>query len=360
MKIFELLASHGHERLAFHHDPATGLKAIIAIHSTMLGNALGGTRRWAYADEAEAIRDVIRLSEGMTYKAAASDLPMGGAKSVIIARPGQQATEAEAKAMGRFVDTFAGTYIAAEDVGVNTQFCDWMATETPHIMGGETVSHGGDPSPYTSRGCFNAMKACLAHLGRKVDFSGLTVAIQGVGATGYKLAKMCRDAGARVVATDVNKPSLARAVSELGVEAIPDDRNLLHTECDILAPCALGGVLDQPTVDGLKCKIVCGTANNQLLHPIEDGHRIKSRGILYAPDFVVNAGGLIRLAGLYLGMSEAQIDQKVEAIEHTTIAVLKEANSLPSTHEAAVAYAKRRIEAGRTNKAARPKTVAAR
>lgn len=352
MKIFELLASHGHERLAFHHDPATGLRAIIAVHSTVLGNALGGTRRWAYTDEAEAIRDVIRLSEGMTYKSAAADLPMGGAKSVIIARAGQHATEAEARAMGRFVDTFSGTYIAAEDVGVNTQFCDWMATETPHIMGGETVSHGGDPSPFTSQGCFNGLKACLKHLGKKVEFSGLTVAIQGVGATGYKLAKLCRDAGARVIATDVNRTALDRAVKELGIEALGTDDNLFHTKCDIVAPCALGGVLDHATIERLECQIVCGTANNQLLHPIEDGPRLKARGILYGPDFVVNAGGLIRLAGLYLGMSEQDVDRKVEAIEHTTAAVLKESASAASTYDAAVAYAKRRIEAGRANKRA--------
>lgn len=352
MKIFELLASHGHERIAFHHDPATGLRAIIAIHSTVLGNALGGTRRWVYGDEAEAIRDVIRLSEGMTYKSAAADLPMGGAKSVIMARAGQHPTEAEARAMGRFVDTFGGTYIAAEDVGVNTQFCDWMAMETPHIMGGETVSHGGDPSPYTSQGCFNGIKACLQHLGRRLDLSGVTVAIQGVGATGSKLAKLCRDAGARVVATDSNRAALDRAVKDLGVEPLGTDENLFRLKCDILAPCALGGVLDRATIDGLQCQIICGTANNQLLHPEDDGARLKSRGILYAPDFVVNAGGLIRLAGLYLGMSEQEIDRKVEAIEHTTLAVLKEGASAPSTHHAAVDYAKRRIEAGRANKRA--------
>jgi len=352
MKIFELLSSHGHERLAFHHDSATGLKAMIAIHSTVLGNALGGTRRWAYNDESEAIRDVLRLSEGMTYKSAAADLPMGGAKSVIIARGGQHANEAEARAMGRFVDTFGGTYIAAEDVGVNTQYCDWMALETPHIMGGETVSHGGDPSPYTSLGCFNGMKACLKHLGRKVDFSGLTVAIQGVGATGFKLAKLCKDAGAKIKATDVNKSALDRAVKELGVEAIEDGAALLTAKCDILAPCALGGVLDHPAIERLQCQIVCGTANNQLLHPNDDGMHLKVRNILYGPDFVVNAGGLIRLAGLHLGMSEAEIDRKVEAIEQTTLTVLKEAAHAPSAHDAAVAYAKRRIESGRANKRA--------
>lgn len=356
MKIFELLTGHGHERLAFHQDAATGLRAIIAIHSTVLGNALGGTRRWAYADEGEAIRDVIRLSEGMTYKAAAADLAMGGAKSVILAKPTHGPTEAEARAMGRFVDTFNGAYIAAEDVGVNTQYCDWMASETPHIMGGETVSHGGDPSPFTSLGCFNGMKACLKHAGKKIDFSGLVVAIQGVGATGSKLAKFCKEAGAKILATDVNKTALKRAVDEIGVEPVEDAATLFKARCDILAPCALGGVLDHATIEALQCQIICGTANNQLLHPSDDGMHLKVRNILYGPDFVVNAGGLIRLAGLYLGLSEAEIDRKVEAIEQTTLAVLKDANGAPSAHEAAVAYAKRRIEAGRAKK---PRPVAA-
>jgi len=353
MKLFELLAGHGHERLAFHHDETTGLRAIIAIHNTVLGNALGGTRRWAYNDEAEAIRDVLRLSEGMTYKAAAADLPMGGAKSVILAKPGQAATEAEARAMGRFVDTFGGTYIAAEDVGVTPQFVDWMAGETQHVMGGDSVSHGGDPSPFTAQGCFNAMKACLKHLGKKVDFASLTVAVQGVGATGFRVAKLCREAGATVFATDTNPANLQRAVKELGVQAT--DANLLTTKCDILSPCALGGTLDERTIANLKCSIVCGTANNQLAHPIDDGARIKKAGVLYGPDFIVNAGGLIRLAGLYIGLAEAQIDQKVEHIEQTTTAVLKEANGLPSAYEAAVSYAKRRIEHGRSNR----KTAAA-
>jgi leucine dehydrogenase len=351
MKLFQQMSTHGHERIAFHTDPATGLRAIIALHSTVLGNALGGTRRWAYTDEAEAIRDVLRLSEGMTYKAAASDLPMGGAKSVIMIDKGKAPTEAEARAMGRFVNTFGGQYIAAEDVGVNIQYCDWMAQESNHIMGGETVSHGGDPSPYTSLGCFNGMKACLQHLGRKVDFAGLKVGIQGLGATGYKLAKLLKDHGASVVGTDVNQSAVERAAKELGVVALRADENLFAQELDILAPCALGAILENHTIAALKCKIVCGTANNQLHDPNVDGPSLKQRGILYGPDFVVNAGGLIRLAGLYLGMTTTALDKKVAQIEETTLAVLKEGAHEASTHAAAVAYAKRRIEAGRTKKA---------
>ncbi len=352
MKIFQEMSAHGHERVAFHTDSATGLRAIVAIHSTALGNALGGTRRWAYTDESEAIRDVLRLSEGMTYKAAASDLPMGGAKSVIMIEKGKAPTEAEARAMGRFVNTFNGQYIAAEDVGVNIQYCDWMAQESNHIMGGETVSHGGDPSPYTSLGCFNGMKACLHHLGKKVDFAGLKVGIQGFGATGYKLAKMLKEHGATVVGTDMNPAAVERAVKDLGVTALGADENLFAQELDILAPCALGAILEGHTIKALKCKVVCGTANNQLHAPDVDGPSLKQRGIVYGPDFVVNAGGLIRLAGLYLGMTSATLDKKVAQIEETTLAVLKEGAHEPSTHAAAVNYAKRRIEAGRAKKQA--------
>ena len=354
MKLFESMNQHGHERLAFHVDPATGLRAIIAIHSTVLVSALGGTRRWAYTDESEAIRDVLRLSEGMTYKAAAADLPMGGAKSVIMIEKGKLPTEAEARAMGRFVNTFNGQYIAAEDVGVNTQYCDWMASESNHIMGGETVSHGGDPSPYTSQGCFNALKACLAHSGRKVDFAGLTVAVQGLGATGYKMAKLCRDHGAKVIGTDVNPAAVEKAVKELGVVALAPGQSIFAQECDVLAPCALGAILDNHTIKQLKCQIVCGTSNNQLHEPSVDGPSLKQRGILYGPDFVVNAGGLIRLAGLYLGMTSAALDKKIEQIEDTTLAVLKEGKNESSEHVAAVNYAKRRIEAGRKAKTAEP------
>ena len=350
MNVLAEMQSYGHERVAFHQDAKTGLKAIIAIHSTVLGNALGGTRRWAYASEKDALHDVLRLSEGMTYKAAASGLAMGGAKSVIIMpNPGQQPTEAEARAMGRVVETFAGKYIAAEDVGVSPQYCDWMALETKHVMGGNTVSHGGDPSPYTALGCFNSMKACLAHTGRKVDFSNLTVAIQGVGATGFRLAKLLRAAGAAVLVTDVHVPTMKRAVEELGCVALGNDRNLFEEKVDILAPCALGGVLDAKTIADLKCQIICGTANNQLAHPATDGDAIARRGILYSPDFIANAGGLIRLAGLYLGMTEPEIDHKIVEIEHTTLEVLKQAAG-GSTGAAAIAFAKAKIAAGAAKK----------
>ncbi len=353
MNIFERMIELGHERVAFHHDPATGLRAIIAIHSTKLGNALGGTRRWHYSTEDQALNDVLRLSEGMTYKAACAGLPMGGAKSIILLpKDGMKGTEAEARAMGRFVDTFHGTYIAAEDVGVNPQFCDWMALETRHVMGGETLSVGGDPSPYTARGIVNGMKACLAHLGMPVDFSGITVAIQGLGMVGFKVARMLTEAGAKVYAAEINADALRRAVDELGVTPVKSDTELLTTPCDILAPCALGGVIDSQIARQLRCKILCGGANNILDDPDEDGVILKQAGVVYGPDFVVNAGGLIRLAGLYLGMTEREIERKVAEIESTTAQILADAANHPSSYAAAVALAKKRIDAGSKSKAA--------
>lgn len=347
MNTLEQMIERGHERVAFHQDEATGLRAIIAIHSTKLGNALGGTRRWHYATEAEALYDVLRLSEGMTYKSACAGLQMGGAKSVVLLPSrGHAATEAEGRAMGRFVDTFNGTYIAAEDVGVNTQYVDWMAHETAHVMGGETVSTGGDPSPYTAAGVINAMKACLTQIGHPVDFGGLTVAIQGLGSVGWKCAKYLVEHGATVYARDINEATVKKAIDELGVTIVDDDNTLFTMECDILSPCALGGVIDGQRVSDLNCRILCGGANNILDDPDEDAAALKNADIVYAPDFVANAGGLIRLAGLYLGMTEAQLDQKVADIEDTTSQIFALAENAPSTHAAAVELACKRIASG--------------
>lgn len=351
MNTLEQMIERGHERVCFHQDPTTGLRAIIAIHSTKLGNALGGTRRWHYATEAEGLYDVLRLSEGMTYKAACAGLRMGGAKSVILlSKPGHAATEAEARAMGRFVDTFGGTYIAAEDVGVNTQFVDWMALETRHVMGGETVSTGGDPSPYTAAGIISAMQACLTELDMPRSFDGLTVAIQGLGNVGFKVAKHLVEHGATVHATEINPTNKQRAAKELGVEFLDDDQKLFTMECDILAPCALGGVINGNLASKLRCRILCGGANNVLDDPDEDAVLLKNAGILYAPDFVANAGGLIRLAGLYLGMSERQLDQKIADIETTTSQIFELARQgNTSTHAAAVELACKRINEGNAN-----------
>jgi len=344
--IFDQIKSRGHERLCFHRDPETGLQAIIAIHSTVLGNALGGTRRWYYESEADAVYDVLRLSKGMTYKAAVSGLPMGGAKSVIMMpNPNHERSEAEAKAMGRFVNTFNGTYIAAEDVGVDIQFIDWMASETAHVMGGETVSRGGDPSPWTALGVFHGMRACLIHSGCGDDFSGKTVAIQGVGHVGQNLCKLLNDAGANLIVADINPKKLDYAVDTFGCTAMSDN-DILTAECDILAPCALGGVIDGNVVEHLRCPIVCGAANNILDDPVEDAVALKTAGIVYGTDFVVNAGGLIHLAGMHLGMSDEELQTKNDEIFNTTSQILERSKDSSSTYAAAVEVAQQRIADG--------------
>ena len=346
MNLFEQMIERGHERIVFHHDPTTGLKAIIAVHNTVLGNALGGTRRWFYETEDEAIYDVLRLSQGMTYKSAGAGLPMGGAKSLImLPKPGQRATEAEARAMGRFVNTLNGVYIAAEDVGVNTQFVDWMGLETKHVMGGEQVSTGGDPSPHTAQGVVNAMKAALKYVGKKVDFKGLHIAIQGVGNVGYNVAKIVTAAGAKVTVADINQSNVERAVRDCKAQVVSPDE-ILEVKCDILSPCALGGVIDGHVADKVHCEIICPGANNVLDDPNEDAVILKSRSVLYVPDFIANAGGVIHLAGLYLGYTKNQLAQKIAEIEATTLQVLRDAEGTTSTHAAAVDLAERRIANG--------------
>lgn len=345
MTVFEQMIEYGHERIAFHHDPESGLRAMIALHSTALGPALGGTRRWHYRSEADAIHDVLRLSQGMTYKCACAGLPTGGGKSVIwLQEPRQKSTESEARAMGRFVDTFDGMYIAAEDVGVDTEFVDWMAMETNHVMGGETRSRGGDPSPFTSRGIVNGMRAAVEHTLARTDFDGLVVAVQGLGSVGYYLTKYLTEAGAQVIGTDLRPDSVERCRDEFGIDVGSPDE-ILTTQCDVLAPCALGGVIDASVAQKLRCRVLCGGANNILDDPDEDAVVLRNLGITYAPDFVVNAGGVIHLSGLHLGYTDERLAQMNDEIYDTTMQILTDSES-PSTYAAAVNLAQRRIAEG--------------
>ena len=345
--IFERMKSSGHENVLFCHDRETGLRAVIAVHNTTLGPALGGTRRWYYENEQAALDDVLRLSEAMTYKAAAADLPMGGAKSVILrSSKDEKPTEATARAMGRFVDRLNGLYIAAEDVGVNTQFIDWMALETQHVMGGETVSRGGDPAPFTARGVVNSMKAGLAHAGKAASLEGIRIAVQGMGALGQNVVKIARNEGADIVVAEINPERLDHARTELGVETMGVEE-ILEAECDVLCPCALGGVVHRDNINLLRCTVLCPGANNVLLDAEEDSKRLKQRGVIYCPDFVANGGGLIRLAGLWVGWTEEQINAQIRNIEPATLSILKDAQSMESAHAAALAYAQKRLDAPR-------------
>jgi leucine dehydrogenase len=243
-------------------------------------------------------------------------------------------------------------YIAAEDVGVNTEFVDWMALETRHVMGGEKVSVGGDPSPYTAQGVVNAMKAALAHNGHKVDFKGLTIAIQGVGNVGTNIARIVSKHGAKCIVADINADNVARCVKQYGATAVAPTE-ILTTKCDILSPCALGGVIDGQLANQLNTKMVVPGANNVLDDPDEDAVILKSLGVTYVPDFVANAGGVIQLAGLYLGYDDRKLADLIANIERTSLEVLKATETSRSAYEAAVAVAEKRIAEGSKTKATR-------
>lgn len=295
MPLFDHPEFDHHRQVLFGCDPESGLKAIIAIHDTTLGPALGGLRIYPYASEEEALTDVLRLSRGMSYKSAMANLPLGGGKAVIIADPRTDKTPALLRAMGRLVDSLGGRYITAEDSGSSEADMQVIAAETAHVGGLRRASgESGDPSPFTAWGVFCALKSAVRHgLGRR-DLDGLRVAIQGVGHVGAHLAHHLHAAGARLVLTDVNREALAHLAEELGAEAVAPEA-IFDADVDLFAPCALGAALTESVVDRLKAKVVCGAANNQLAAP-GVAERLMARGILYTPDYVANAGGVIEIA----------------------------------------------------------------
>jgi leucine dehydrogenase len=302
MELFEILAEMGHERVLLCSNPAVGLRAIIAVHSSVLGPALGGVRMWPFASYDEALRDVLRLSRGMTYKAAAAGLNLGGGKAVILGDPKHDKSEALFRSFGRYVDSLGGLYITAEDVGTDMEDMELIQTETRWVTGVSPASGGsGDPSPVTAYGVLQGMKAVAKWKFGQPEIAGRSVAIQGLGSVGFHLARYLREEGAKVCGCDLDAEATDRA-SQLGVEIVAPER-ILETECDFLAPCALGAVLNPETIPKLRCQVVAGAANNQLDRPSRDGQALHERGILYAPDFVINAGGLINvyneLAGGY-------------------------------------------------------------
>ncbi|MGM0703999.1 MAG: Glu/Leu/Phe/Val family dehydrogenase [Pseudomonadota bacterium] len=295
MPVFDHAEFDHHQQVVFGSDEASGLRAIIAIHDTRRGPALGGLRIFPYASEADALTDVLRLSRGMTYKSALADLPLGGGKAVIIADPSRDKTPELLRAMGRFVDSLGGRYITAEDSGSSEADMRTIREVTPHVSGlGHLPDESGDPSPFTARGVFCALESAVRHgLGRQ-DLDGVRVAIQGVGHVGAHLARHLHAAGARLVLSDISRETVTRLAKELGTETL-DPEAIFDADVDVFAPCALGAVLEASVVDRLKAKVVCGAANNQLATP-DMAERLQARGILYAPDYVANAGGVIEIA----------------------------------------------------------------
>ncbi|MDQ3380643.1 MAG: leucine dehydrogenase [Actinomycetota bacterium] len=285
----------GYERVARAEDEASALRAFISVHSTRLGPSLGGMRLWPYASEDAALEDVLRLSRAMTYKSAVAGTGLGGGKSVIIADP-RIKSDALFEAMGRFVEDFAGAYITAEDVNVGIPDLRSVRRTTSHVTGlSVEEGGGGNPRAATALGCFLGVSAALLEGTGRAELSGKTVAVQGLGSVGYGLAEHLVRAGARLVVADVNPERLARTVAELGAEVVTPDE-IYDVECDVLAPCALGGVLNDDTIPRLCCPVVAGAANNQLLDERRHGEMLRERGITYAPDYVINAGGVINIS----------------------------------------------------------------
>ncbi len=299
MDFFQQMVEMGHERVLFCSNPEVGLQAIIAVHSTVLGPGLGGCRMWPYASTEEAVLDVLRLSRGMTYKAAAAGLNLGGGKAVIIGDAKKDKTEELFRAFGRYVESLNGFYITAEDVGTGTEDMEVVHHETRWVTGLPPESGGGgDPSPVTAFGTLQGIKAALQHLGHD-SLAGRSVAIQGLGSVGYNLARFLRDEGAKVFGADIDPATTERAHAELGVEVVPKDE-ILEVECDVVAPCALGAVINDESIPKLRCRIVAGAANNQLKED-RHGQELHDRKILYAPDYVINAGGLINVYNELVG-----------------------------------------------------------
>jgi leucine dehydrogenase len=323
MSVFSSSAFDHHELVAFHCDPGTGLRAIIAVHDSSLGAGVGGCRMYPYADDEAALEDVLRLSRGMTYKSALAGLPFGGGKSVIIGNPAQDKTPDFLRAMGDFIHAQGGRYVAAEDSGTGVDDIRIMHERTPYVSGIDDNEFGGDPSPHTAFGVYLGILTAVQHRLGQDNLTGLSVAVQGLGHVGYHLARLLVRAGANVVAADMNDANLARAVRELGVEPVAVE-DILYQAVDVLAPCAMGAVLNQQTIPRIRAGIVAGAANNQLA-TIDDGADLQGRGILYCPDFLINAGGIIDVYHQRMGSADRVKQEHILGIRKSLAEVLRRA-----------------------------------
>ncbi len=324
MEPFVEMTAHGHEQVVLCRNPEVGLKAIIAIHDTTLGPSLGGCRFYDYASDADAMRDVLRLSRGMTYKAAVAGLDLGGGKSVII---GDRSLKSEGlfRAFGRHIESLGGRYITAEDMNTNVEDMNDIARETRHVMGrGAHLGGSGDPSPVTAWGVFHGIRACLDVAYGSSDVSGRKVAIQGVGNVGYHLARHLHEHGARIIVSDINNRHVRRAVEEFGAQVV-EGEDIFEVECDVFAPCAIGGIVNRHTIPMLRCPIVAGGANNILEDEEVDAERLGTRDILYGPDYVVNAGGLMSVYSELVGWPREKALDDAENIFNTVKRVLHRA-----------------------------------
>ena len=333
-----------HEQVVFCQDKETGLKAIIAVHNTNLGPALGGTRMWAYNNEEEAINDVLRLSRGMSYKAAISGLDLGGGKAVIIGDAKTLKTDALMQKFGAFVDRLGGSYITAEDVGMNTHDMEMVHVNTKHVTGlPQEMGGSGDPSPVTAYGVYMGMKASAKYKWGSDELKGKKIAVQGIGHVGENLVRFLTEEGADVYINDIFMDRLLDVSKQYGATIVEGDA-IYDIDMDIYAPCALGATVNDDTLSRLKCEIIAGAANNQLADEVVHGNKAKELGIVYAPDFLINAGGLINVYSEIKKMTSEEVMSKTKEIYNTTLDILSRAEQEDiSTHEAAQKIAEERI-----------------
>ncbi|SFA72126.1 leucine dehydrogenase [Lentibacillus halodurans] len=350
MEIFKYMESYDYEQLVFCQDENSGLKAIIAIHDTTLGPALGGTRMWTYNSEADAIEDVLRLAKGMTYKNAAAGLNLGGGKTVIIGDPKKDKSPEMFRAFGRYIQSLNGRYITAEDVGTTVQDMDLIHMETDFVTGVSPESgSSGNPSPVTAYGVYKGMKAAAMEAYGDASLEGKTVAVQGIGNVAFALCEYLHEEGAHLIVTDIHEEAVKHAVDTFGAKAVdPDD--IYSADCDIYAPCALGATINDETIPQLKAKVIAGSANNQL-KTTDHGDMIHEMGIVYAPDYVINSGGVINVADELNGYNQTRAMKKVETIYDNLMQVfeISKRDQIP-TYAAADRLAEERIQSLRASR----------
>jgi leucine dehydrogenase len=352
MSVFSHVDFDHHEQVVYGHDKASGLKAIVAIHDTTLGPALGGCRMWRYASDDEALRDVLRLSRGMTYKSALARLPLGGGKAVIIGDPHSGKSEALFQAMGDFVDSLGGRYITAADSGTGVAEMQMMAERTRHVAGAgqrEAFDGGvrnGDPSPSTAYGVFLGLQVAVKHRLGRDHLKGLKVAVQGLGQVGFSLARQLKDAGAELWVTDIVEANVRRAVEQLGATAVGQN-DIYGLDVDVFAPCAMGAIINPHTLEALRAPVIAGAANNQLADA-QLAEELQRKGCLYAPDYAINAGGIIDVCYERTGGSAAELKAHVEGIAATLEEIFRRSQAEGATTTAiADRMAQERLQGGR-------------
>lgn len=344
MEIMTYMEEYDYEQLVFCQDKSSGLKGIIAIHDTTLGPALGGTRMWTYNNESDAIEDALRLAKGMTYKNAAAGLNLGGGKAVIIGDPRKDKNPEMFRAFGRYIQSLSGRYITAEDVGTEVQDMDLIHMETDYVTGiSPEFGSSGDPSPKTAYGIYKGMKAAAKEAFGSDSLEGKKVSVQGVGHVAYTLCEYLHKEGAELIVTDINKEAVNRAVEAFGAKAV-DPNDIYAVDCDIYAPCALGATINDDTLKVLQAKVIAGSANNQLQTP-KHGEILHQKGIVYAPDYVINSGGVINVADELIGYNESRALKKVDGIYDILLNVfdISKRENIP-TSVAADRMAEKRIE----------------